>query len=176
MDPKLAPATVAAIVVNYGTPALTIACVESLLRAEGTPLHVIVVDNASRDDSVAQLDARFRDMPSVTIHARQRNDGYTGGNNAGIALATRRGAALAFVLNSDTIVDPGCVRLLVAELARDADVAVACPRILFGDPPERLWFGGARFSLWTGRPAHVGWQKPPAAGWRTPRDLPFASG
>lgn len=176
MVPKIAPATVAAIVVNYGTPALTIACVESLCRADVEALHVIVVDNASRDDSVARLNARFAGERRVTVHAREHNDGYAGGNNAGVALARQMDARLAFVLNSDTIVDARCIRHLVTEMDRDAGIAVACPRIFFGEPDDRLWFGGARFSLWTGRPVHVGWRRTADQGWGDRRDLPFASG
>lgn len=165
-----------AIVVNYGTPTFTIACVESLLRLEGVRAHVIVVDNASRDDSVARLNERFTDVPSVTLYPRERNDGYAGGNNAGVALAQQMGARSVFLLNSDTVVDAQCVRHLVAEMSLDTRVAVACPRIFFGEPADRLWFGGGRFSLWTGRNAHVGWRRPAADGWTSRRDLPFATG
>jgi len=43
---------VAAIVVNYRTPDLTIACTRSLLASEGIAPEVVVVDNASGDGSV----------------------------------------------------------------------------------------------------------------------------
>lgn len=174
--PAVDLATVAVIVVNYRTPRLTIACVASLLRSDGGRPHVIVVDNASGDDSVAQLEAAFGDEPAVTVHARAVNDGYAGGNDAGIALARVAGARWALVLNSDTEVDPACVRLLVAAAEADARIALACPRIFFGDDPGRLWFGGGRFSLWTGRPAHVGFRRTADRGWPTPRDLAFATG
>ncbi|WP_158508651.1 glycosyltransferase [Gemmatirosa kalamazoonensis] len=167
---------VAVVVVNYRTPALTVACVESVLRSEGGPPRVIVVDNASGDDSVARLRAAFGTEPAVTVCARDVNDGYTGGNNAGVGLARAAGARWALLLNSDTELDPGCVRRLVEEAASDAEIALATPRIFFGDDPERLWFGGGRFSPWRGRPVHVGFRRRAARGWRTRRDLAFASG
>ena len=77
---------VAVVVVNYRTPALTVACVESVLRSEGVRPRVVVVDNASGDDSVARLREAFGDAPAVTVLARDVNDGYAGGNNAGVAL------------------------------------------------------------------------------------------
>src|SRR5206468_12223437 len=42
--------------------------------------------------------------------------------------------------------------------------------------PEQLWFGGGRFSLWRGRPMHVGFRKPPDQGWQEARDLAYAPG
>src|SRR5207248_5081458 len=136
------------------TPELTIACVRSVLRSTGVSPTVIVVDNASGDESVARLRAAFDGEPRVAVHARDVNDGYTGGNNFGVALARSSGrgggggARWALVLNSDTVVDPECVRRLVAVGESDERIALAAPRIFFGDDPTRLWFGGGRYSLW----------------------------
>jgi GT2 family glycosyltransferase len=167
---------VAAVVVTYRAPQLTIDCVESLLRSAGDRPHVIIVDNASGDDSVDLFRAHFADETSVTIHARSVNDGYTGGNDVGVALARRTGAKYAFILNNDTIVDVDCLRLLVEEAEHDDNVALVTPRIFFGEPPDRLWFGGGKFSLWRGRPIHVGYRGLAAEGWTERRDLDYASG
>jgi GT2 family glycosyltransferase len=166
---------VAAIVVNYRTAELTIACVESLLTSTES-VHVIVVDNASGDGSAEQLAARFGNDAHVTVVARDVNDGYTGGNNAGVSIARTRGATFALILNSDTVLDADCVRLLADEAERDPRTALVTPRIFFGDRPEILWFGGGRYSPWHGRPMHVGVNRPAAAGWTQRRDLSFASG
>lgn len=163
-------ARVAVIVVNYRTPDLTITCAESILASAGTQPHVFIVDNDSGDDSVARCTARFGDVPDVTIIARTTNDGYAGGNNAGVALATSIGARYALILNSDTVLDRDCLRRLVDAAERDARVVLVTPRILHGDEPERVWFGGARFSLWLGRPTHI--ERSDAGA----RDLAFASG
>ena len=160
----IADLTIAAIVVNYGTPALTIACVESLLKSDGIDPHVFVIDNKSPDDSVERLNAAFGDNPSVTVVARKKNDGYTGGNNAGFALARKLLAKYAFVLNSDTTVHADCLRLLAEEAERTEGAAIVSPCIFFGDPANELWFGGGRFSLWRGRPVHIGFHKPGSAG------------
>ena len=167
---------VAVIVVNYGTPELTIACVESVLRSTGVRPRIVVVDNASNDDSVARIGAALGNMTDVMLVARSVNDGYTGGNNAGVALAAQMNARYAFILNSDTLVDPDCLRLLVEEAERDPRTALVSPRIFFGDAPDRIWFAGSRFSLWHGRPIHVGFRRHASEGWTERRDLPFASG
>lgn len=167
---------VAVIIVNYGTPRLTIACVESVLHSTGVDPRIIIIDNASGDDSVAQFHATFGALPNVTVVARTVNDGYTGGNNAGMSLARQMGAHYAFILNSDTVVDPDCLRLLLDEAERDPHIALVSPRIFFGDTPDQIWFAGSRFSFWHGRPVHVGFRRGASAGWTEPRDLPFVTG
>jgi len=175
---KIGAAQVAAIVVNYRTPELTIACVESLLRSSGVDLRIVVVDNNSEDESVDRLRARFGDTGAarVTIVARDVNDGYAGGNNAGLVVARQLGARYAFVLNSDTTVEPECVQRLVAEAEGPEQPALVSPLILLGGQPDVVWWGGGRFSLWTGRPVHVGRGRAASAAWTEPRDLPFATG
>lgn len=168
--------TVVAIVVNYRTPQLTIECVESLLRSNGIVPQVIVIDNASGDDSLRLLRASLAGRPGVCVRERRVNDGYTGANNAGFAMAREAAAPFALVLNSDTIVAPDCVELLVDEMGRDERTALVHPRIFSGDAPDRLWFGGSTFSLWTGCPVHVGLHRTEEHGWRDARDLPYATG
>ena len=160
MTEKVAPRAstarpVTVVVVNYGTPRLTIECVQSVLRSTGCSPHVVVVDNASPDDSVGQLRTTFADDDRITILARTSNDGYTGGNNAGVAMARQFGSRYAFLLNSDATVDPQCLETLVAEAERDSSIALVNPRILVGDTTDELWFGGVRYSPWRGRPTHV---------------------
>jgi GT2 family glycosyltransferase len=163
---------VVVVIVNYRTPRLTIECVESVLGSSGVAPQVVVVDNASGDDSTAQLQRRFGDNPSVTIVARSVNDGYTGGNNAGVAIARDISAPWALLLNSDTTIAADCLRLLVDEAERDPRTTLVNPRIVDGDAPDRLWFGGSRYSPWRGRPVHVA--EPSMS--TTPHDLEFATG
>jgi GT2 family glycosyltransferase len=174
-DPEADDRT-AVIIVNYRTPRLTRQCVESVLRSSGVRPRIIVVDNDSRDESVEQLRQLAAANPHVAVHASPINDGYAGGNNIGLAWAHGIGARYALLLNSDAVVDRDCLRLLVRELESDPSVAAVSPEIVFGDEPELLWFGGGRFSLWTGRPIHVGLGQPRSRGWKTNRDMPFASG
>ncbi len=167
---------VAAVVVTHRAPELTIACVDSLRQSVGVRLHVIVVDNASGDGSIDALRERYGGAPDVTIYEKTLNDGYTGGNNVGVAVARGMGARFAFILNNDTVVDRQCVRRLVDDAERDDRIALATPRIFFGEPSDRLWFGGGRLSRWRGCPIHVGHGGGAADGFPDARDIDFASG
>ncbi|QDU21605.1 glycosyltransferase family 2 protein [Urbifossiella limnaea] len=101
---------VTVLVVNFNGRRHLPACLAAL--AEQTlPRHrfeVVVVDNASRDDSVAWL---RREHPWVRVVARPDNAGFAGGNNAGLPFARGRYLVL---LNNDTIPDPHWLSELVS--------------------------------------------------------------
>lgn len=163
----------AVVVVNFRSAALTIDCVRSLERSEGVALDIIVVDNASGDDSAAILRAEL--SAGVELIESPVNGGYTGGNNVGLAAARRHSPDWIFLVNNDTVVAPDCIARLVAAAERDATIAMVNPLILFGHEGDVLWFGGSRFSAWTGRMVHVGWKQPPATAMPA-CDIPFATG
>src|SRR4029450_9772562 len=77
----LRPADVAIIVLNWNGREVTLACLESLRQADLGGPAIWVADNGSRDDSVEAIRARY---PEVRIVPLAQNQGYAGGNNAGI--------------------------------------------------------------------------------------------
>ena len=84
-SPK-APA-VAAIVLNYRSWQETVVCIQDLLAQDYGALHCIVVDNASPDDSLAQLRSSFVLESRVTVLLAPSNRGYATGNNFGVRWA-----------------------------------------------------------------------------------------
>jgi hypothetical protein len=127
------------IIVNWNTPGLTLACVESLLVTPPALEHeIVLVDNGSDDDSLMRL----RDLPSpVRVVALAHNSGFAAGNNAGLAASCGQTLVL---LNSDTVVPAGALDMLVAFL-RDHPRAGACgPRLVQADgSPQPFAFGEA---------------------------------
>lgn len=101
--------SVSIIIVNYnGVPYLD-SCLQSL-RHQSYPAsryEIIVVDNASQDDSVAWLKANY---PEVRVIESEHNLGFAGGNNLGIAHAK---GDLLVLLNNDTRVAPDWLYHLV---------------------------------------------------------------
>src|ERR1051326_2319317 len=68
------------VVVNWGTPDLTIRAVRALLE-DGVPPHrVVVVDNGSDDDSYARFQRELEHCPALRI---EHNIGYARAANAG---------------------------------------------------------------------------------------------
>ncbi len=82
-----------------GAAALPIQSPISNLQSPDLPqatLEVIVVDNASQDDTPAQIAVHF---PWVRVIASDKNLGFTGGNNRGFAASRGR---FVYFLNPDT--------------------------------------------------------------------------
>ena len=89
--------SVSVIIVSYNTRELTLACIRSLkAHSRSCSLDIIVVDNASRDDSAGAV---RREHPDVRVIANSDNVGFAAANNQGLAIA--RGDWL-LLLNSDT--------------------------------------------------------------------------
>lgn len=130
--------TLSIIIVNYNTGALTQSCIESLLSQElprGT--EIIVVDNASTDDSVPFLRS---DFPEITVIANKENKGLASAVNQGIAAAK---GIYYLILNPDIIAMPGSVSQLVTFLRNNPKVGVAGGKLL--SPNGRLQYSCFRF-------------------------------
>lgn len=104
---------VSVVVANYnGRPHLPY-CLPSLLATAYDNFDVVLVDNASRDDSVDFVRAAF---PQVEVVVNDRNLGWAGGNNVGVRLALARGADYIVLQNNDTRVDPRWLSAAVTAL------------------------------------------------------------
>jgi len=99
------------IIVSFKDKEAVSRCVRSVLASSYSPHRVIVVDNASGDGSVEELETRFPDCRFV---AGRANLGFGGGCNAGIEIAVAEGSEFLLLLNQDTVVEPDLIRRLVA--------------------------------------------------------------
>lgn len=118
------PGAVTAVVLNWRTPELTLRAARALISDGVSPERIVIVDNASGDDSVD----RFRsELPGSQLVALGENIGFARANNAG-ASALSAADAYLFV-NSDAFVHaPGSVERLHRAL-QDRRVGIAVPRL-----------------------------------------------
>lgn len=124
------------IIVSYNTRDCLDACLRSLHGPPPRCSHtIVVVDNGSRDGSVARVRAAW---PAVQVIDAGRNLGYAAANNAAIRATD---SELLLLLNSDTLVPPGAVDRLVAHLRVHADVAAVGPRLTDADGNVELSWG-----------------------------------
>jgi hypothetical protein len=93
--------------------------VPSVLKTDYSNYRLILIDNASTDDSVAWVRAS---QPAVHIIVNDRNLAWAGGNNVGVRHALEQGAEWVVLINNDILVDPRW-------LTETVKVAAADPRI-----------------------------------------------
>ena len=129
----------AAVIVNYRTPGLVVDCLRTLAAevAAEAALRVVIVDNASGDQSVAVLGAAIRDERWTWAGLRplDQNGGFAFGNNAAIRelLKGPNPPHYIWLLNPDTLVRPGAATALIDFLEAHADVGIAGGRLEFPD-------------------------------------------
>ena len=140
---------VAIVVLNWNNAPDTIACLESVSKLRYPNYSVLVVDNGSTDDSVAQIRGQF---PKIEVLEAGVNLGYAEGNNIGIRHALRTGAKYLFVLNNDVRVAPDALDHLVSAAEGFPDAAFLGPKIYHLDNPGQIQSAGAELDyLWRSR-------------------------
>lgn len=110
----------------HGNWEITRRCLDSLAQPDRCVRAIIVVDDASSDETARELRAR----PGITPIVLENNRGFSGACNEG---AQRAGGDAVLFLNNDTIVPPGSIDTLAAALAADETIGAAGPKLLYAD-------------------------------------------
>jgi GT2 family glycosyltransferase len=116
---------VSVITVNYNQTQVTLECLRSLNQQDYKELEIIVVDNASKEDPAQQILAEF---PTVRYIPSDRNLGFAGGNNLGVAVA--QGEYLFFI-NNDTELTNTCIDRLSNFLDEHPGCGAVSPLICY---------------------------------------------
>ncbi len=151
-------------------------CLDALLASDDARLRIVVVDDASRDEGLSI--ARERAAGSggrITIFALERNHGFAGAINRGVAaaLAEVGGDSVLALVNQDCIVSPGWLAPL-AEALEDPRIAVAGARLYDADGLT-LQHAGARIDA-NGLTTHFGRGSRNPSAWREPSDVDYVCG
>jgi GT2 family glycosyltransferase len=145
------PARPAAVVLNYRTPDDTRLAIQSI-AASRTPLSpIVLVDNESDGSCRAALGALAAD---VVLLEQPVNLGFPAGVNVGIRAALDRGATHVLLVNSDVILPPDTVGVLLDALAGRPDAGIAGPVLLSRARPGVIASAGMRWTPRTGRMRH----------------------
>ena len=118
---------VSIVILNYNGKSCLLDCLHSVFETKYPNFEVILVDNASKDNSLKMAMQVFSANPRLQIVANQTNVGFSGGNNIGFAYS--KGEYIVF-LNNDTIVDPDWLATLVSAMQNDSSIGLAQSMIL----------------------------------------------
>ena len=127
------------VIVNYNTRDYLRRCLQTVFASQGDfTYRVVVVDNASPDDSVAMTRSEF---PQVEVIASPTNGGFSYANNLGLRLLGYRGAGdvdadaprYALLLNPDTEVPPESLYGMVQFMDSQPEVGIAGPKLVLED-------------------------------------------
>jgi hypothetical protein len=119
---------VSVIIVNWNTRKILRDCLKSVYeQTKNTDFEVIVIDNASSDNSVEMVKSEF---PLVILIENKVNRGFAAANNQGIAIAQGR---YVLLLNSDTVVLEKAIEKVVDFADSHPEAAVVGCRVLNPD-------------------------------------------
>ncbi len=110
------------IILNFNGKDYLSKCIFSVLQTRYPIFEIILVDNASMDNSLNMIESLFGDNQRLRIVRNKSNLGFSGGNNVGFKHSI--GKYIVF-LNSDTIVDPEWLTHLVQTLEDDESIGLA---------------------------------------------------
>lgn len=124
-------ALISVIVPVYNVAAYLPKCLDSILAQTYQKLEIILVDDASTDDSSVICDRYAMQDPRIRVLHKNVNEGLGAARNSGMALAT--GTYLTFVDSDDWIDAKMYEAMLAALLDTDADMAVCRFRSVYKD-------------------------------------------
>jgi N-acetylglucosaminyl-diphospho-decaprenol L-rhamnosyltransferase len=133
------------IIVNWNSGPHLLKCIEAI-RASNiqTPHEVLIVDNASTDDSLSKVEVE-KPISNLRIVRNSENRGFGQACNQGAALTT---SDFVLFLNPDAEVTPGAIDRLIQTIRTDSRIGAVGPRIVNSDgsvqvsvfySPPRAW-------------------------------------
>lgn len=162
------------IVVNWNNHSDTLECLDSLRNLDYEPYEVVLIDNGSDPDD---LEALRQGCGQVRLVEHPVNEGYVGGNNAGLLEAETLGAKFALLLNNDTVVAPDFLTHLVRSANADDSIAVAGPTIYYYSDRDLIWSAGGAIDWHRGQASMIGiGRRQSEAMDRIPHDVDFVTG
>lgn len=140
------------ILLNYNGWKVTLDCVKSLNAITSVEKTIVIVDNKSTDNSLAEL--KKNQNNSIVILEAESNRGFSAGNNIGIQYALNNGADYVLLLNNDTIVQEDFLLSMVEFSEEHPECGCSSCRIYYYTEQNKIWYDGGDFNYNNGRAVH----------------------
>lgn len=178
---------IAIVLVNYNGKDYNGACIDSILQSKDElEKHILVVDNASVDDSLVLLRQKYSLHECGGIDSRRAkvrielielddNYGFAIANNKGIERAKELGADYVLLLNNDTEIDSDMINHLLGCAKRHSG-SVIVPKIYYSDDRKRIWSAGGSISPVVKKVSHDGLNQIDVGQFEQEKKIQFATG
>jgi len=123
------------IIPHYRAPVI-IDCLESLYTFSNWPIKVLVIDDGNNGPSLQKAILNF---PQIKVLSNEKNIGFTGSCNRGLAATKSKYAVL---LNDDTRVTQDWLRPLVKCAEANVRIAACQPKLLSAVDLDHFDYGG----------------------------------
>lgn len=125
------------VILNWNGRKLLEQFLPSVMATDYENFEVLMVDNASTDDSLDYVKQAFPDVKTLPL---DQNYGFTEGNNRALPHVE---TPYYVLLNNDVEVDPGWLKPLIEVLERDEKVAAVQPKLLAFQDRTKFEYAGA---------------------------------
>ena len=171
----------AVLIITWNAQPYIKSCLESLLQQSSPPGLIQIVDNASTDATVLEVES-YRDALwargcQLVVEQNRCNLGFTQAANQGlrIIIAYSLSYDIAFILNQDTILDTDCLQAIQEAFCRHRDAGAVGCKIFYPNRSEIQHAGG-----FLERPRmvgkHYGHHQPDAPIYDAEREVDFVTG
>ena len=138
---KILDKKIGIVICNYNKQDYIVNCIQSVMDSSIQDFDIYVVDNASTDDSVKQIQEQFGDK--VTLLVNRENLGGSGGFNTGLREALKHEHQYIMLMDNDIVVDKKAVEELYLFMEQHHDVGMVGSKVYFMDYPDQIWgYGG----------------------------------
>ncbi|MBV4423555.1 glycosyltransferase family 2 protein [Clostridium tyrobutyricum] len=141
------------ILINFNGYKDTIECVNSLEKINYRNYKIIIVDNASSDNSLTILKQKLNNC--IIIESKE-NIGFAGGNNLGIKYALHHNCDYIMLLNNDTLVKIDFLDNMLNSFSKDKKVGLVGCKIMYYPEKNIIWYGGGYIDWFKFIGAHYG--------------------
>lgn len=132
------------VICNYNKQDYVLNAIASIKRTAWGLADILVVDNASTDDSVTLIKQQY---PDIRLICEQENLGGAGGFALGMQFAFDAGYEYIALLDNDAIVAEGTLAGMQALLQERNDIGVVGPAICKLDQPDQIQEIGGKISI-----------------------------
>ena len=161
--------SVTIIVLNYNGRFLLKTCLDALLTIDYPQYKIVLVDNASTDDSLIYMQAHF---PNIKVIVNTENRGFAAGNNSALRMSQTEFAVL---VNPDIVVTINWLKQLIEPMLADHSIGITGCKLLYPDG-KTLQHAGGIITMPQAFPDHFGVHAIDSGQFDTQNDVDYVIG